>query len=299
MLLITALSTIAVALLVAVLMLAWRCGRLNDALRQARFASAPASEHAPAPARHSCPQCEQFAQQVRAQADAHEQERKKFASMVSHEFRAPLATIDGVIQMLEMRADVADEATRKRYRKIGAAVDRLMAMLDEYLSPDRLASIGRTRQDNDIAPLLLLEEAAAQARTPDRPITVQAQGLPAKMRCDPAGMRLCLQILLDNALKYAPAGKAIQLLGQPATGGGIELLVLDDGPGIAADELLRIFDKGFRGSNVGMQAGSGLGLYMARSLIEHHGGALTAENRAGGGAAFRIWLPVAPAAASE
>jgi signal transduction histidine kinase len=292
MLLITALSTIAVALLVAVLMLAWRCGRLNDALRQARIAPAPA------PAKDFCPQCEQFAQQAKAQADAHEQERKKFASMVSHEFRAPLATIDGVIQMLEMRAGDADEATRKRYRKIGTAVDRLMAMLDEYLSPERLASIGSTRQENEAAPLVLLDEAAAQARTPGRPITVQARGLPAKMRCDPAGLRLCLQILLDNALKYAPAGSAIELHGQPASGGGIELLVLDDGPGIDADELPRIFDKGVRGSNVGMQAGSGLGLYMARSVIEHHGGVLTAENRAGGGAAFRIWLPIAPAASA-
>lgn len=285
MLLITALSTVSVALLVAVLMLAWRCGRLNDALRQARGE----------PACQPCPQCEQLAQQAQAQAEAHEQEGKKFASMVSHEFRAPLATIDGVIQMLEMRAGDADEATRKRYRKIGAAVDRLMAMLDEYLSPERLASIGRTRQANQIAPLALLEEAAAQASTPARPITVQARELPATMRCDPAGLRLCLQVLLDNALKYAPAGSGIQLQGQPAAGGGIELLVLDDGPGIAADELPRIFDKGFRGSNVAAQAGSGLGLYMARSVIEHHGGALTAEGRAGGGAAFRIWLPVVPA----
>jgi signal transduction histidine kinase len=285
MLLIAALSMVSVALLVAVLMLAWRCGRLSDALREARSKAA----------RQSCLQCAQSAEQ----AEAHEQERKKFASMVSHEFRAPLATIDGVIQMLEMRAGEADEATRKRYRKIGVAVDRLMGMLDEYLSPERLASIGRTRQENRASPAALLEEAAAQARTPDRAVTVETRDLPAAMRCDPAGIRLCLQVLLDNAHKYTPAGSAIHLHGQPAAGGGIELLVLDHGPGIAEDELPLIFDKSFRGSNAASQPGSGLGLYMARSVIDHHGGTLSAANRPGGGAALRIWLPVAYDATPE
>jgi hypothetical protein len=75
-----------------------------------------------------------------------ERQQKRFASMLSHEFRTPLSTIDGAVQRLEMTGAHHDEGTRKRYRKIQAAVDRMLAMLDEYLSPDRMASIGRTRQ---------------------------------------------------------------------------------------------------------------------------------------------------------
>jgi signal transduction histidine kinase len=65
---------------------------------------------------------------------------EKFASMLSHEFRTPLSTIDGAVQRLEMTGAHHDEGTRKRYRKIQTAVDRMLAMLDEYLSPERMAA---------------------------------------------------------------------------------------------------------------------------------------------------------------
>jgi signal transduction histidine kinase len=222
--------------------------------------------------------------------------QKKFASMVSHEFRTPLSTIDGAIQRLEMTAEAAgaDEATRKRYRKIQTSVDRILAMLDEYLSPERLASIGRERQANQADPLALLESAAAQARSSSRSVTVQACGLPAMLRCDPNGMQLCLRVLLDNAVKYTPADTAIELAGGVAAEGGVEFLVSDRGPGLRDDELPKLFNKSFRGRDAAAQAvpGSGLGLYMARAVIDQHGGSLSAANRAGGGAVFRIWLPL-------
>ncbi|MEC5160155.1 MULTISPECIES: PAS domain-containing sensor histidine kinase [unclassified Janthinobacterium] len=225
-------------------------------------------------------------------ARAQEQAQKRFASMLSHEFRTPLATIDGAIQRLETTGATADDATRKRYRKIQTAVDRLLALIDEYLTPERMASIGRQRQADGIAPQALLEDAAAQFNSPRHPVTLRASGLPGYLRCDPDGMRLCLQILLDNACAYTPAGSPIELSGQPAPEGGIELCVLDRGPGVPEDELGRLFDKGFRGRNAAAHKGSGLGLYMARAMLDVHGGNLTAQNRAEGGAVFRIWLPI-------
>lgn len=227
-------------------------------------------------------------------ARAQEQAQKKFAAMLSHEFRTPLATIDGAIQLLESTAAKAgaDDATRKRYRKIQTAVDRLLALIEEYLSPERMASIGRQRQAGGVAPLALLEAAAAQFNAPRHPVTVRAGALPAFVRCDPEGMRLCLQVLLDNACAYAPAGSPIELSGGPAAEGGIELCVLDRGPGVPEAELGRLFDKGFRGSNAGQHKGSGLGLYMARAVLEVHGGNLSVQNHTAGGAIFRIWLPI-------
>jgi len=220
--------------------------------------------------------------------------QKKFASMVSHEFRTPLATIDGAIQRLESTAEAsgADEATRKRYRKIQVAVDRILAMLDEYMSPERLASIGRERQANQVVPATLLENAAARARSPQHAITVETAGLPDSLRGDPNGMQLCLQIMLDNATKYTPDGTAIVVTGRPAAEGGLEFLVSDGGPGLADDEIPFLFDKSMRGRNAAGIAGSGLGLYMARAMIEQHGGILSAANGPGGGAVFRIWLPL-------
>ena len=223
-------------------------------------------------------------------------QQKKFASMLSHEFRTPLSTIDGAVQRLEMTGAHHDEATRKRYRKIQTAVDRMLAMLDEYLSPERMASIGRERQPNEISPATLLESVAEQARRRRDAVSVRTDALPQWMRCDPAGMRLCLEILLDNAIKYTSANTPIELIGKMASEGGVEFLVRDHGAGVPAAELAHVFDKSFRGSNAVGVAGSGLGLYMARAVVDVHGGTVTATNVSESGAEFRIWLPVGPAA---
>lgn len=236
-----------------------------------------------------------FVRDLSAQRALAEQQ-KKFASMLSHEFRTPLSTIDGAVQRLEMTGAHHDEGTRKRYRKIQVAVDRMLAMLDEYLSPERMASIGRVRQPNEVSPARLLEGAAEQARSRRPQISVQTAGLPPWMRCDPAGMRLCLEIVLDNAIKYTGADIPLELIGKMAREGGVEFLVRDGGAGIAADDLPRVFDKAYRGRNAAGIPGSGLGLYMARAIVDVHGGTISARNLSESGAEFRIWLPAAAGA---
>ena len=220
-----------------------------------------------------------------------ERERKRFASMLNHEFRTPLSTIDGAIQRLEALGTKADEVTRERYRKIASATDRLIAMLDDYLSPERIAALGGRRRENGVAPRLLLEELAAQARVAGRPVTLAAADLPASLRGEPSGLRLALKVLLDNALRYTPAGSALHVAGQRLDA-GVELVLRDEGPGVPEADVARIFDKGYRGANAAGVAGSGLGLYMARSVVEVHGGSLTYACHAEGGAAFRLWLPI-------
>jgi PAS domain S-box-containing protein len=219
-----------------------------------------------------------------------EREQKRFASMLNHEFRTPLSTIDGAIQRLEALGTGADEPTRQRYRKIAAATDRLIAMLDDYLSPERMAELGRQRQPNGVAPRLLLEEMVAQARVAGRRVELQADELPAQLRGEPAGLRLALKVLLDNALRYTPAGSGLMVLGR-RQGNGVELALRDAGPGVPAADAARIFDKGYRGGNTAGLPGSGLGLYMARSVAEVHGGTLEYVAPPEGGAEFRLWLP--------
>jgi PAS domain S-box-containing protein len=221
---------------------------------------------------------------------AREAEQKRFASMLNHEFRTPLSTIDGAIQRLEATAAGVDEPTRQRYRKIAVAVDRLIDMLDDYLSPERMASLGRERQPTSVSPLQLLEEGAALARAAGRSATVEAGDMPPALRCEPEGLRLALKVLLDNAIAFSPTDTPIVLTGRRA-GGGLELAVRDHGAGVAADEAPRIFDKFFRGRNAAGLPGSGLGLYMARSVVEVHGGTLNLLPPDGGGAEFRLWLP--------
>jgi two-component system phosphate regulon sensor histidine kinase PhoR len=223
-----------------------------------------------------------------------ERQQKKFVSMVAHEFRTPLATIDGAIQRLVMTGGCADEGTQKRYHKIQGAVDRLLGMIDDYLSPERLAGIGRKRPEEGVAPAALLEAAAGAARARHPGIAVHVEGLPSRLRADPQGMRLCLDVLLDNAIKYTPPGSAITLSAGRAPEGGVDITVTDDGPVIGAADLGRLFDKGYRGVNAADVPGSGLGLYMAKAVVEVHGGTLTVENLPERGKKFRIWLPLVP-----
>ena len=227
-----------------------------------------------------------------------ERERKRFASMLNHEFRTPLSTIDGAIQRLEATGANADAPTRQRYRKIATATDRLIAMLDDYLSPERMAELGRARQPNAVAPRLLLEEIVAQARVAGRPVGFEADALPPALRGEPAGLRLALKLLLENALRFSPPGSALHVSGRQS-GGGIEFALRDEGKGVPAEDVARIFEKGYRGANAAGLPGKGLGLYMAQSVVEVHGGTIGVVAPEGGGAEFRLWLPAQDAPAKD
>jgi len=221
----------------------------------------------------------------------HLADQRRFASMLNHEFRTPLATIDGAVQRLEATGVGADAPTRQRYRKIAVATDRLIAMLDEYLSPDRMAAIGKVRQPNTIAPGELLEGGVQQVREAGREAKLEADALPAALalRGEPEGLRLALKVMVDNALLYSPPGARVTL-GARRSGNGVEFSVRDEGEGVPPEDVACIFDKGYRGRNAEGLAGSGLGLYMARSIVDVHGGMLRLAE-GDGGAEFRLWLP--------
>lgn len=229
--------------------------------------------------------------EIQAQEAEREKEQKRFASMLSHEFRTPLATIDGAIQRLVSTSKDADEATRKRYVKIQTAVDRLLAMIDDYLSPERMAALGRERAADGIAPLALLQQAAATVPASHRVQLELDENLPARLRCDVPGMALCLKILLDNAVKFSPPASSITVSARLVPEGGVALCVRDAGPGLREEELAQLFEKGSRGSHA-THTGAGLGLYMARAVVDVHGGSLQGHNLPEGGALFRIWLPL-------
>lgn len=229
-----------------------------------------------------------------------EKERRRFASMLNHEFRTPLSTIDGAIQRLESTHNHADEATRARYRKIGLATDRLIAMLDDYLSPERMIELGQRRSADAMSPKVLLEEGAARAREAGRHVSVELGTLPETVRCDPAGLRLAMKILVDNAIQYSPGNTLITLRAATvpsATGSAVrsnlELAVSNFGTGLTAEEAVLAFNKFFRGSNARGLPGSGLGLYMARSVIEVHGGTVELASAPGHPeTVFKIFLPI-------
>jgi PAS domain S-box-containing protein len=221
-----------------------------------------------------------------------EDEQKRFVAMVSHEFRTPLATIDGAVQHLEMNAQNVDVATRRRYVKIRKSVERLTNLLDDYLVQEQLDRVAHGLRFVPVAPLALLEDcrSSALALSTEHIVTVDDADLPDAVLCDPDLMRLTLRIIADNAVKHTPPGSTIQLCCRRADNQGIAFLVSDNGPGIAADELPHVFEKFFRGRSAAQNTGSGIGLHLARSVVESHGGTLTVRNLPTGGAEFTVLL---------
>jgi signal transduction histidine kinase len=154
-----------------------------------------------------------------------------------------------------------------------------------------MTAIGGKRPADSIDPRQLLEEGAQLARAAGRTVRVETGDLPDRLRCEPQGLRLALKVLVINAMQYSPVDAPIALSARRAEG-GIELLVRDRGEGVPPAETELIFAKSRRGSNAGQRPGSGLGLYMARAVVEVHGGTIGVRNVLREGAEFRIWLPL-------
>jgi two-component system sensor histidine kinase KdpD len=108
---------------------------------------------------------------------------------------------------------------------------------------------------------------------------------------DPLLVEQVLINLLDNAIKYTPEDTPIDVSAS-ADDHAVTVTVADRGPGFAPGEEARIFEKFYRGEAAGTRSGAGLGLAIARGIVEVHGGQITAEPRAGGGALFRFTLPL-------
>jgi len=215
--------------------------------------------------------------------------RQNVFATVSHEIRTPLTIIHSAAENLLLMAEPLQAATRRRFERIRSASQRLMALFDEAGGPDLLGSDrGVSRQPCD--PRQLLEDAAGAARlvSGHHVVSVDTRGLPPVCHCDLGLTRLALRSLADNAVKYTPAGTQVDFRGGHDRQ-GIWLAVADQGPALAPELLERLFEPGFRGA--GDMPGTGLGLTLARLMIEQQGGTLTASSQPGGGCCFILRLP--------
>jgi signal transduction histidine kinase len=233
-----------------------------------------------------------LAREAAARADAQDANRAKdeFLAVLGHEFRTPLAAIDASLRLLE--ADGVEEETARRMRAIiRRQADQLRCMVDDLLDVNRIISDGVVLERR---PLDLAELAGHSAttivsagKTRGHVVTIEAE--PVWTLGDAARLERVLVNLLDNALKYTPAGAPIVLQVRP-DGPDAVVAVRDSGIGIAPDQLPKIFDLFAR---VERRAGSlGIGLAVVRRLVEMHGGTVAAASDGPGrGSCFTVRLP--------
>jgi two-component system sensor histidine kinase KdpD len=221
-----------------------------------------------------------------------EEMRSSLLSAVSHDLRTPLAAITGAASTLrDGSTRVTDEQRVELLTAISEEAERLERLVANLLEMTQVES-GTLRVRREWVPmeelvgsaLTRLENALAGRAvrvtlTPDLPLVL----------VDPVLFQQVLVNLLENAVKYTPAGSDIEIEGRERDG-AITIEVRDHGPGIAPGDEGRVFEKFYRGAHAGA-AGAGLGLAICRGIVEAHGGSIGVENRAGGGAVFRVTLP--------
>jgi signal transduction histidine kinase len=218
-----------------------------------------------------------------------EQQRQSTLADVSHELRTPLTVIQGNVEAL---LDGVYPADAEHLEPILEAT-RVMERLIEDLRTLSLADAHRLvlhREPTDLGNLL--QEVAAGHRTQADQAGIQlivsvADAVPV-MDIDPARVREVVTNLLTNALRLTPSGGSVDLAAR-VVGSEVEVTVRDTGGGMNPEDVDRIFDRFYRSPD---SPGSGLGLSIARDLVQAHGGTITATSEVGRGATIRFTLPL-------
>lgn len=219
---------------------------------------------------------------------------RDFVSMVSHQFRTPLAIIDSGAQRLIRRGGgVTPEEIETRATKMRVAIKRLASLIEGTLDASRMdaGQIDFSPRPCDLG-RLVREACDRQVElAPERRFRLDLDGLPASVELDPLLIDQVVSNLVGNAAKYSPAGTEI-LIAAAAGDDAVTLAVRDRGVGIPEDELPRIFDRFFRARTAAGFQGTGLGLHVAREIARMHGGDISIASREGEGTTATLHLPL-------
>jgi PAS domain S-box-containing protein len=216
--------------------------------------------------------------------------RDDIMAVVSHDLRNPLSTIAMTCGLLEL--DPGPEIRDQAQRSIGRATKQMDRLIQDLLDVSRIDAGGLSMQLATVEVAPLIDEAYAMALPLARDRCVQLERRVAEgISCVDADRGRLLQVLgnlIGNALKFVPAGGKICIGAQDAYG-QTRIWVSDNGPGISPECLPKVFDRFWQADRQGGH-GAGLGLTIAKSIIEAHGGKIGVQSKEGAGCTFFCWL---------
>jgi len=231
-----------------------------------------------------------------SQRDQLDRMKDEFVLTASHELRSPLTSVQGFAELLMLERE---KLTAAQYDTVEIILDNsrhLVRLLNDLLDLAR-SDAGRLTihpVPTEIGSLVedVVRSIRAQTEAASQALELEIQpGLP-QIAVEPDRIRQVLVNLLTNAHEYCPQGASIRVTAVHS-GDQVELAVSDDGPGIPVEQLSHIFDRFTRGDAGLTQrvGGTGLGLAISKSLVELHGGTLSADSSPGQGSTFRVRLP--------
>lgn len=218
--------------------------------------------------------------------------RRDFISNVSHELRTPIASIGALVETLEL-GDLESEEQAAFLGRIRSQVERMALLTNELLDLSRIESgaIHLEPEAVDLASAVAEAQAALAPRLEACDVRIEGpEGKTPPVEADRSATVRIVTNLLDNALKFSPDGSAItvNVRDEDAL---VAVEVCDDGPGIAAQDLDRVFERFYKAEHSRADEGAGLGLAIVKHLVQAHGGTVAARNEAGRGAAMTVRLP--------
>lgn len=232
-------------------------------------------------------------ERMRLRLDQLDGARRAFIANASHELRTPLFSLGGFLELLADE-DIDDETRREFTDQMREQVDRLTRLTTDLLDLSRMDA-GQLALDVGPVDLsecaaTLVDEFRGVAESTDHPLELAASGAAYGLADEQRVLRIG-RALLENALRHTPAGTRVRV-GTARTAGRAELRVEDDGPGIPAEHVGRLFERFYRADG-GTAFGSGLGLAIARELAQRMGGSIEVSSRPGR-TTFTLGVPAAP-----
>ncbi len=225
-----------------------------------------------------------------------EDRRRNLLADVAHELRTPLSVILGNTEGMLDGLYPADPEHLQPLLETTRVMARLLDDL-QILSTAEAGALKLHREPADPAHLVADAVAAFRSRAEEKGVRLEdgaANGLPV-LEVDPVRVGEVLSNLVANAVRHTPSGGSVTVTAEPAQNGAVAFAVSDTGPGIPPEALPHVFDRFVKSSDSG---GAGLGLAIAKSLVEAHGGTISAESGPEGGTAVRFTLGSAPEAGS-
>jgi PAS domain S-box-containing protein len=222
--------------------------------------------------------------------------RARFTSMVSHEFRTPLASILSSVELQQYYADrLTPERRTQQLAAIAEDVKRLTSMLDEMLLISKSENFGLEFRPRPLQLDSFCQTIAGEhARLSQRQISFMFYGGAEQRMLDPDLLRLIIGNLVSNALKYSSEDTPV-LLEARYEGESVEIRVEDHGIGIPAADQPYVFEAFHRGENINRTPGTGLGLAIVSRAVDAHHGHVRLESQVGVGTRFTVVLPAPPA----
>ena len=221
--------------------------------------------------------------------------RADFVSLVSHELRTPMAAVIGAARTLQQRwRELSPEHRESFLDLIAGETNRLADLIGDVLDTSRIeaGTFSFRFAEVDLGRLVTDAVATAQVGQDEVQLRADVRAPLPEIRGDGERLRQVLTNLIDNAIKYSPAGAEVEVRAYQEDG-LVRIDVRDSGPGIAKDDQKLIFEKFGRVTGSGAtRPGTGLGLFIARSIAEAHGGALDVDSAPDQGSTFTLELPV-------